>query len=246
LLPRSHDGATKKIQFFTFQIFEEKPMSLPGIIQKSVKPLSSETLLEGIYPEDYPDNQGYIPIVDEGKFVGFLPLVDIEIEKEVNQTIGQCALERVEQHASETQHLFEVMLSFQKAGLDILPVIGEDLEYEGYIKKENVFNWLSETFAFQSEGGIIVLAVAAIDYSLSEISRLIESNQGKIIGVVVESDPFTHQRLFVHLKINQTDLSRIVATLERFEYQILEVHHKSQANSLDKERLDQLMKYLGM
>jgi len=221
-------------------------MSLPEIIQRSVKPLSSDTLLEEIYPEDYPDNQGYIPIVDDGKFTGFLPLVDIEIEKEVNQTVGQCALEKVEEQVSESQHVFQIMLLFQKAGLDILPVVGEDQTYEGFVKKENVFNGLSETFAFQSEGGVIVLAIAAIDYSLSEISRLIESNQGKIIGVVVESDPFTHQRLLVHLKINQTDLSRIIATLERFEYQILEVHHESNSTSLDQERLDQLLKYLGI
>jgi len=221
-------------------------MSLAGIVQSSVKPLSSNTLLDEVYPEDYLANQEYIPIVDEGKFTGFLPLIDLDIEKEINQTIGQCALEKVEQQVSQSQHLFEIMQLFQKAGLNILPVAGADQEYEGYVKKENVINWLIETYAFQSDGSVLVLAVAAIDYSLSEISRLVESNQGKIIGVVVEADPFTHQRLIVHLKINQTDLSRIVATLERFEYQILEVHHKSNATSLDQERLDQLMKYLGI
>jgi DNA-binding MarR family transcriptional regulator len=100
--------------------------------------------------------------------------------------------------------------------------------------------------AFQSEGGILVIAVSVNDYSLSEISRLVESNQAKILSVIVESDPYSPQRLFVHLKINEKDLSRIVATLERFEYQVIEVHQTTNTISLDKERLDMLMKYLGI
>jgi len=52
--------------------------------------------------------------------------------------------------------------------------------------------------------------------------------------------------LLVHLKINIPDLTRVVATLERFDYQVIEVHHKSEVTSLDQERLDQLMKYLGI
>jgi hypothetical protein len=66
------------------------------------------------------------------------------------------------------------------------------------------------------------------------------------LAVVAEADPLAQERLIVHLKINQKDLSRIVATLERFDYQVVEVHHKSESTSLDQERLDLLMKYLGI
>jgi acetolactate synthase small subunit len=106
--------------------------------------------------------------------------------------------------------------------------------------------YLGDSFAFQNEGGVIVLSSMIRDYSLSEISRLVESNQAKILAVITETDPIEHQKLIIHLKINEKDLSRIVATLERFDYQVLEVHHKTEAITLDQERLDLLLKYLGI
>jgi hypothetical protein len=74
----------------------------------------------------------------------------------------------------------------------------------------------------------------------------VESNQAKILFVLVESDPLQPIDLLVHIKVNQLDLSRVVATLERFDYKVVEVHHKSESTSVDLERLDQLMKYLGI
>ena len=221
-------------------------MLVSELVQKTVQPLSTESQLFDIHAENYPDSMDYIPVVDAGKFIGLFPLKELETEREVHTTIGQCHLERILESVSENQHLFEVLVVFQKSGFNLLPVLGEDSEYEGFLVLENVISVLSETYSFQADGGILVLSVANHDYSLSEISRLIESNQAKILNVLVASDPFSHQNLFIHIKINQIDLSRIVATLERFEYNVVEIHHISESNSLDKERLDMLMKYLGI
>jgi len=221
-------------------------MLVSEIILNSVLPLSPHSNLADLFVEDYPRSTEYIPIVENGSFFGFLPLEDIELDKENHSKVAECEIEKIEQFASPEQHLFEVLVLFQKAGINILPVIGEESVYEGYILLENVVSTISDTFAFQSEGGVLVISVATIDYSLSEISRLVESNQAKILSLIVESDPFTHQRLFVHIKLNEKDLTRVVATLERFNYNVVEVHHTSQSTSLDQERLDMLLKYLGI
>ena len=63
---------------------------------------------------------------------------------------------------------------------------------------------------------------------------------------MLETDPVLNQNYLVHIKVNQSDLSRIVATLERFEYHVLEVHQTMDASSLDKDRFDQLMRYLDI
>jgi CBS domain-containing protein len=221
-------------------------MLVSEVVKKNPPPLSPADSLVDLYWEDFADGLSHLPVVDNNVFVGFLPLADLEMEKESNQTVGQCELEVVEKPVFVHQHLFEIMASFGKTDLPILPVSGDDGFYEGYILQNQVSEILANSFAFQTEGGVVVLSVMANDYSLTEISRLVESNQSKILAVVVEADPFTHQKLFIHLKINEKDLSRIVATLERFEYQVVEVHHKSETTSIDKERLDLLMKYLGI
>lgn len=221
-------------------------MLVSDVIQRSVEVLSPGTLLTDVFPEKYPDNLQYLPVVDNELFVGFLPVADIELDLELHEKVGECDLELVQQAVQINQHIFDVLVVFQKAALPVLPVVTDSSKYEGIIQLENVLNAIADTFSFQSEGGILVLSIKAIDYSLSEISRLVESNQGKVLAMLVEADPFTHEKLIVHLKINQTDLSRVISTLERYEYQILEAHHKSEATSLDQERLDQLLKYLGI
>ena len=221
-------------------------MLVSEVIQKSVAPVSMSTLLVDIVPENYPDNLLYLPVVEEENFKGFLSLTDLALDQELNETVGECDLEVVEQSASSGQHLFEVLRLFQKAALPVLPVLDAKSNYEGILQLDQVLNSLADSYAFETEGGILVISIEAIQYSLSDIARLIESNQGKILSVIVEADPFTHDKLLVHLKIDQTDLTRTVATLERFEYNIVEVHHKSETTSLDQERLDQLMKYLGI
>lgn len=221
-------------------------MLVSEVIQRSIEPLSPETLLVDIMPEKYPDDLQYLPVVDSEVFVGFLPTSDLELESELHEKVGDCDLEIVQQSVTANQHIFEVLVVFQKAALPVLPVLSETSRYDGIIQLENVMNAITDSYAFQAEGGILVLSVKAIDYSLSDISRLVESNEGKILAVVVEADPFTHEKLIVHLKINRTDLSHIISTLERFEYHILDVHHQSETTSLDQERLAQLLKYLGI
>lgn len=221
-------------------------MLVSEVVQKSVIPISPSTLLTDVLIENYPENILYLPVVEGDHFVGFLSLIDLELERELNETVGQCSLDTTELFASPGQHLFEVLVLFQKAALPVLPVLGEHSAFQGIISLDQLLHTLAGSHAFQAEGAVLVLSVETIQYSLSEISRLVESNQGKILTVLVESDPFTHERILVHLKINLTDLSRVVATLERFDYQVVELHHKSEMTSLDQERLDQLMKYLGI
>jgi hypothetical protein len=133
---------------------------------------------------------------------------------------------------------------FEKTGLPVLPVLDAEMKFCGILDINRVARLFSSSYSFQTDGGTLVLSIPAIQYSLSELARLIEANQGKILSVILEADPVLNQNYLVHLKINQPDLSRIVATLERFEYNVLEVHQALEASSIDKDRFDQLMRYL--
>lgn len=221
-------------------------MLVSELFVSSIKTLSRSTELAEVYPEDFPEGLLLAPVVENDEFLGFLPLEDLDLEAEMHQTVGECELETTEKTLHRQQHVFEVLSGFQETGLSALPVLNEDRKFEGLLRLDAVFSAFAGSYSFQTKGGILVLSIGHQSYSLSEISRLIESNQAKILSVLVEADPIHEENLLVHLKINQTDLSRVVATLERFEYQVLEVHHTSEFTSLDKERLDQLMKYLGI
>ncbi|HEX8529873.1 MAG TPA: cbs domain containing protein, partial [Cytophagales bacterium] len=53
-------------------------------------------------------------------------------------------------------------------------------------------------------------------------------------------------RIKLTIKINRNDLSRIIATFERFSYNIVAKFHHTQGNEDDKERIDLLLRYLNM
>ena len=91
-----------------------------------------------------------------------------------------------------------------------------------------------------------MLGMKEQDYSLAEISRLIESNDCKILSSFLVTDETNPNYVKLTLKLSKTELTRIVATLERYNYTVLTQFHESDNINNDQERLDLLMKYLSM
>jgi acetoin utilization protein AcuB len=92
----------------------------------------------------------------------------------------------------------------------------------------------------------LVLSMDLIDYSLAEISRYIEENNAKVISSTMVEDPLDKGKIKLTLKINQQDMSRIVATLERFGYRVIGRYQENRRDDDNKDRLDMLMKYLNI
>lgn len=221
-------------------------MLVSRYVIKNVPGLELSTALADIIPEEYPPGLVFAPVLENGQFLGFLDIEDLESMMDEHEKVADCPLEKVSHLLREDQHLFEALPFFEKTGLPVLPVIDAGMQFSGVLEISAAASAFLSSYSFQTEGGSLVLSIPAIQYSLSELSRLVEANQGKVLSVLLEADPVLNQNYLVHLKINQPDLSRIVATLERFDYNVLEVHQTLEASSIDKDRFDQLMRYLGI
>jgi hypothetical protein len=99
--------------------------------------------------------------------------------------------------------------------------------------------------AIERQGGILVIEVHVNDYSPSEIAQIVESNDAKILSLYVASMPDS-SRMEVTIKVNVSDLSSIIQTFNRFEYEV-----KASYLELDKQedlynsRYELLMRYLN-
>src|SRR5690606_21786672 len=94
-------------------------------------------------------------------------------------------------------------------------------------------------------GGIISVKMHAQDYSLAELARIIEYNDAKILHVFIHISPEAQSRIIVSVKLNKSDLTTVVQTLERYHYDIHSVHQVTDhANELDN-RYEWLIKYLN-
>jgi hypothetical protein len=143
------------------------------------------------------------------------------------------------------QHFYDVLKLALDHHIQVVAVLNEDKEFMGVITVQSTIIAFAQS-AVQEPGGIIVLSLYERDYSLSEISRLVESNDSKILSSYVCPDRSDPLKIKLTIKLNRKDISRVVATFERFDYNIIAKFQNAPDSGEDKERLDLLLKYLNM
>ncbi len=164
-----------------------------------------------------------------------------------NIPLSEVLRQHEEIFANEDQHVYELLRLLNQYRLQVIGVVNEDGTFAGSILAKELLERFADVLGVQEKGAILVLKVAERDYSLAEVSRLIESNGTKVISSYYSSNA-TYENPDdgrLTLKLNRTDINPIVATLERFGYTIEEAHANDPIESIDQERLDMLMRYLA-
>mgnify|MGYP000853079834 FL=1 len=107
----------------------------------------------------------------------------------------------------------------------------------------NVENFLGLS---DTENSLVVIEISLVDYTLTDIARIIESNNARIMNVFIlpVADGNT---LIISIKLNLLDISPVLMSLERFNYKVLHYEMKEGVvTETHKERLDELLYYLEM
>ncbi len=107
----------------------------------------------------------------------------------------------------------------------------------------NVENFLGLS---DTENSLVVIEISLVDYTLTEIARIVESNNARIMNVFIlpVADGNT---LIISIKLNLLDISPVLMSLERFNYKVLHYEMKEGVvTETHKERLDELLYYLNM
>ena len=96
------------------------------------------------------------------------------------------------------------------------------------------------------EYSLIVLEVSIADYTLTEIARLVEDNNARVIRLEVL--PIKDgSSLLVSLKLNVRDVTAVLRSFERFEYNVVYYFMKEdEVNDTYEDRLKELLHYLEM
>jgi hypothetical protein len=95
----------------------------------------------------------------------------------------------------------------------------------------------------KEHGGILVLEMNQVDYSLAQIAQIVESNNAKILSSYITSnEESTHTE--VTLKINTSNLTSIIRTFERYDYQVKAAYQDKAAEEDLRQRFDALMNFM--
>lgn len=185
-----------------------------------------------------------LPVVDGNSYVGLINESEVLDRNNVDDTIKSYNLTFKNPCARENQHLFEVISLIVEHDVDILPVVDKNDNYLGLITTKKIVQYFSQIVSVANAGSIITLEVNVKDYSLAEISRMVESDDAKILTSFITSHADSN-KLEVTLKINKTEISRILHTFERFNYTVLASYNESEYHKDLQGRYDEFMRFLN-
>lgn len=186
----------------------------------------------------------HLPIVNESQLLGLISEEDI-LTHDVDEPIGSYQLSLVRPYAYEEEHLFEVMSKMAHNNLSVIPVVDAQENYKGLITQEDLLQYYASSFSFKEPGSIIILETNKRQYSLAEISRIIESEDASILSSFLTSEDES-TNVTVTIKVNRQDISRIISALERYDYHVKGKFSEQEYFDELKDRYDALMTYLNV
>lgn len=194
---------------------------------------------------------GQLVVADEGKYAGIVG-EDILMDYEENTLLLDVMLQFSDVFLYDYQHIYESLGLISKHHADgiqlqIVAIIDEEKSFVGIITATDLYSKFAELLGSQEPGAVLVVSIKNRDYSLAEISRLIESDNAKILSSYYSGNTYlSNDSASLTLKINRENITSIVATLERFGYIVEASYAHEPVESIEHERYDMLMKYLSI
>lgn len=189
----------------------------------------------------------HLPIVNNKEFLGLISDKDIYDLNLADESIGNHNLSLIRPYVYSHQHFFEIIDLVTNMKLTLVPVLNEHSnEYIGVITLTELVHNFAKFTSVDQHGGIIVLELNQNDYFLSQITQIVEENDAKILSLYITS-PAESTKLELTIKLNISDLSRIIQTFNRYNYNIKETFsHDDIQDSLFKNRYESFLNYLNI
>jgi acetoin utilization protein AcuB len=190
------------------------------------------------------DNQvTHLPVVDGDKYVGIVSEDDLlQVDNDhtelndLQQSFGNTAVK-------STEHFLKAIQLAAENGLSVVPVIDSENDLTGAVAYSDLLKHASEFMSLNEPGGLIVLEVESNQYSFNEISKLVETNDAQITQLNTSNDPDTGM-MQVTIRINKSEVSDIVATFQRYEYNVKYYFGEELYVNELRSNYDNLMNYL--
>jgi CBS domain-containing protein len=187
----------------------------------------------------------HLPIVNGETLLGLISEQDIYDLNSLKQPLGNHKLSLKHPFVSEHQHLYDVLKLVSSLKLTLIPVLDDHEKYLGCVSMQNLVRFMANSFALENPGGIIVLEMSENDYDLTEIARIVQSNDAKVLSLFLVSHPES-TRLEVAIKLNKTDIAAVLQTFDRYGYFVKASFGEEDDLDSLKENYDSLINYLNI
>lgn len=185
-----------------------------------------------------------LAVVKENKLLGFVSeelLYDSEL---LHPEVGAYPLVGQDCWVAPWKHYYDILKVQSDHEMDVVAVLDGE-EFKGVVLKSDILSEFSKTAIVNSAGAIIILQSSIANYSLSEISRIVEMNESTVLGANVRPKNDDHSQIEIVLRINHQEVNQISSGLNKSGYKVTSSFN-TEDNSYDEEvRFGLLMKYLN-
>lgn len=185
----------------------------------------------------------HLPVVEEDKYAGLVSEEDLLQAENDNLPLSSLQQSFANVSVKEDEHFLKAVRLAADSGLSIVPVVTEENELIGTVAYNDLLKFSSEFMSLSEPGGLIVLEMDSNQYSSNEISKMVETNDAQITQLNTSIDPETGL-MQVTIRINKPEVSDIVATFQRYEYNVKYFFGEELYTNELKSNYDNLMNYL--
>ena len=218
-------------------------MEITNYITTDFKAIDSQETIASV--KDFFDDLtfSHFPVVEEGIYIGSVSSEDIDTF-DTDKKVTDYKYTLANFFTRKDSIWLEVLEVFAKNHTNVIPVLDENNSYVGYYELDDIMSFFHQTPFLKEHGRILKVRKGLVDYSMGQITQIVESNNGKLLGLFIsESDG---NSIEVTMKISLGAINEIIQTFRRYNYEIISEHQEDDYINTLKERSDYLDKYLNM
>lgn len=192
--------------------------------------------------ENYPIT--HFPVVENNKLLGSFSEDDIQTLENKKEVLKEYSYLMNPFFADEKATVLELLKIFADNSTTIVPVLDKQKSYLGYYDLCDVLDAFSSSPFMIEESETLIIEKLELDYSMGEISQIVEVNGGKLLGLYLseKSNDFVQ----ITIKIVSQDINEIIQTFRRYDYKIISTNENDIYLEDLKNRSEYLQKYLEM
>lgn len=187
----------------------------------------------------------HLSVVSEEKYLGLIGEADLLAAGNKKMHINLLQDEFINVSIKENDHFLKAVNISNEFNISQVPVVNNDNDFLGSISDQDLLKNLGNFSGAKEVGGLIVLEMKRSQFSISEISRIVESNEAIISHINTTIHPETGL-LTVTIKINKKDLSMVVAAFGRYEYDVIYYFGEEKFENQIQSNYLHLMNYLDI
>ena len=186
----------------------------------------------------------HLAVIKEDYFIGLVSKSDL-LDTDESNLLESISDQILKIGINGSAHFLMALDLFTKHHLSLLPVLNEQQECIGVITQQHLHDSLARFLGVAQQGAILVLSMSPLQYSLAEMSRLVETNNAQILQLNTFFDE-ANANLIVTLKLNRDEAATILATFQRYDYHVLHYFGNTPLNNDIEDHYHHLMNYLDV